>query len=126
MWRKARNINVLFNYETEHKLGDLYASKTGVARYKRDKYGLRDDCAGPESIDILTIGGSTTDQRLLDLRDTFQAQMQKEILRRTGESICVSNAGIDGHSTFGHLYSFDKWFPLIPNLKPSFIILYIE
>jgi hypothetical protein len=33
--------------------------------------------------------------------------------------------GVDGHSTFGHIATFDKWFPLIPNLKAKYIISYI-
>jgi lysophospholipase L1-like esterase len=38
---------------------------------------------------------------------------------------CVSNAGVDGHSTFGHQFSFKEWFPLIPDLRPKIILLYV-
>ena len=91
----------------------------------RNEFGLRDSCDSIKDIEILTIGGSTTDQRYVPFKFTYQSiieQRLKEVDRNFG---CVSNAGVDGHSTWGHLFSFEKWFPLIPNLKPNFIILYI-
>lgn len=80
------------------------------------------DCDPPSEIDILTVGGSTTDQRFLDQQTTFQAILQRELSRLAGQEICVSNAGVDGHSTHGHLRAFRDWFPLIPGLRPKLFV----
>ena len=86
---------------------------------------MRDNCGNPENVDILTIGGSTTDQRYIDNTETFQYRIQEKFKNNLSQEVCISNAGVDGHSTFGHLASFDIWFPLIPNLKPQFTMLNI-
>ena len=39
---------------------------------------------------------------------------------------CVTNAGVDGHSTWGHIFAFEHWFPLIPDLKPKFVSRYVD
>ena len=51
--------------------------------------------------------------------------LQEKINRYNNLKICVSNAGIDGHSTYGHILSFSKWFPLIDNLNPDIIMLFV-
>ncbi len=123
-WFETKKINVLRNFEYKYFLNDLYKTKKEYVVYKRDNFGLRDDCKNKD-IDILTIGGSTTDQRYIDFEDTFQNIIQKNHFIETNDKICVSNAGIDGHSTYGHIYSFKKWFPLISELKPKYIMLYV-
>lgn len=81
----------------------------------------------PESIsnDILTIGGSTTDQRYVPLFSTFQAILEERLKNYNNSFGCVSNAGVDGHSTWGHLFSFEHWFPLMPALNPKIVLLYV-
>jgi len=37
----------------------------------------------------------------------------------------VANGGVDGHSTVGHLNSFDLWYSRVPNLKPKFVLFYV-
>lgn len=123
-WFETKKINVLRNFEYKYHLNNLYESEKNYVVYKRDNFGLRDNCEN-KNIDILTIGGSTTDQRYINIEDTFQNIIQQYYFNETNTKICVSNAGIDGHSTYGHIYSFEKWFPLIPNLNPKYIILYI-
>jgi hypothetical protein len=91
----------------------------------RDEFGLRGACKDPKDITILTLGGSTTDLRLISDGKTYQDVLQALLREEMGVDICISNAGVDEHSTFGHLASFDKWFPLIPRLKPKYFLLYI-
>lgn len=124
-WSKARAANVLVDVSLTYRVDNLYSSDNPTITYRRNRYGLRGSCVDNYPIDILTIGGSTTDQRYLSLENTFQELLMRKIENRTGKVICIANAGVDGHSTKGHLYSFDHWFPLIPNLKPSFVLLYI-
>ena len=40
---------------------DLYIWKRSHVTYSRDEYGLRGSFENPSAIDILTVGGSTTD-----------------------------------------------------------------
>lgn len=102
----------------------LYQSTDGVAHYHRDQYGLRGHYTTPFAIDILTVGGSTTDQRYLDDDRTWQAVLVRT-MRERGKEITVVNAGIDGQSTVGHLKDFALWFPQIPHLQARYVLLYI-
>jgi len=124
-WRPASQINVLRHYEVHFDIAHLYPHEQKIVIYKRDENGLRMDCMGPENVDILTVGGSTTDQTYLHLKDTFQSVLGQKLSKDLGQKICIANAGIDGHSSWGHLLSFKHWFPAIKNLKPKHIIFYV-
>jgi len=121
-WGRTLRLNLVRSRAFDFRVDGLYDWERPTIRYARDRYGLRDDCGSPDRIDILTIGGSTTDQRLLAQEATFQAVLQRELQRTAGAKICVSNAGVDGHTTHGHLRAFRDWFPLIPGLKPKLLI----
>ncbi len=125
VWSKTQDINLLRDVEYQYELNGLYESEINTVKYVRNEFGLRDDCASPQEIDILTIGGSTTDQRYVAFKDTFQSTLQKLLSEHSRKKVCVSNAGLDGHSTHGHIRAFQDWFPLIPNLKPQYVLLYI-
>jgi len=92
--------------------------------YTRDGFGLRGTYHNPSDIGIVTIGGSTTDQRYIDDDDTFQNILSKNF-EAAGRAISVVNAGRDGQSTVGHLHAFDEWFPMIPGFRPKAVLLYI-
>jgi len=124
-WQKVLEADILRNFTFEYKLNDLYESENSTVTYVRNEFGLRDNCGVPAEIDILTVGGSTTDQRYVNLDDTYQSVLGANISQFVLKDVCVSNAGIDGQSTYGHIFSFDYWFPLIPNLQPDYILLYI-
>ena len=124
-WSKTAEANILRDFQYTYHLGQLYDSDTPSVEYIRDQYGLRDACESPSEIDILTIGGSTTDQRFVTFSSTYQAIMEERLKNFNDSFGCVSNAGLDGHSTWGHLFSFKHWFPLIPGLNPKVILLYI-
>ena len=124
-WAKTKEANILRNFKFNYDIRQVYQSDTTHADYARNQYGLRDDCESPTEIDILTVGGSTTDQRLVPFSSTYQAIMEERLKNFNGSFGCVSNAGVDGHSTWGHLFSFKHWFSLIPGLNPKIIMLYI-
>lgn len=124
-WGKVENINVLRNFNYKYKLNELYPSNNEFVSYERNQFGLRDDCKDPSDIDILTIGGSTTDQRYVANESTWQFVLGRLLTQEKGRKICVSNAGVDGHSTYGHIEAFKNWFPLIPRLHPKYVMLYI-
>lgn len=96
----------------------------GIIRYSRDKWGLRGDHKNPSEIKILTIGGSTTDELYSDDAETWSARLQHKFMQ-AGIPAVVGNAGINGHSTVGHLYSMEFWFNRIPQLEPKIILFYV-
>ena len=124
-WKITREANILRNFEFQYDITNLYSSDFKFADYKVDKYGLRDNCKNVKDIKVLTVGGSTTDQRYVPFEFTFQTILQQRLRLIDPSFGCISNAGVDGHSTHGHIYSFKNWFPLIDELKPEFILLYI-
>jgi len=111
-----RNITKV--WEPKH-----YNSKH-AAMYKRDENGFRGDFIDVSSVDIVTLGGSTTDERWIDEKLTWSHLLQEELALK-GFNIKVANAGVDGQSTLGHLFNFDMWFNKIPNFKPKIFLLYI-
>lgn len=124
-WKPTTQFNIIRNRQITYAVDGVYESTVPRVVYTRDRYGLRGSCADPKEIDILTIGGSTTDQRYIADGQTYQDVLQAQLRRKLQRPICVSNAGVDGHSTLGHISSFQVWFPLIPDLKPQFVLLYI-
>ena len=117
--------NILRNFHHAYDISQISGNGTPSVDYVRNQYGLRDTCRSPADIEILTIGGSTTDQRYVPLNSTYQNIIEERIKMSSDAFGCVSNAGVDGHSTWGHLYSFKNWFPLIPGLKPKIVLLYV-
>ena len=111
-----RNITKVWepvHYQSDH-----------AAMYKKDKFGFRGDYENLSHVKILTVGGSTTDERWIDENLTWSYLLQKK-LENTYNSIKVANAGVDGQSTIGHLKNFEVWFNQIPNLNPDYFIYYI-
>ena len=103
----------------------LYAAGARTsATYTRDRYGLRGDATSLEAIEVVTVGGSTTDQRNVDDTQTWQAVAQRE-MQRDGDALVFSNAGVDGQSSVGHAFNFQYWFPLLAQLRPKVVLFYI-
>jgi len=98
----------------------------GFINYKKDKYGFRGLKKNINEIDILTVGGSTTDERYLKIEDTWSEQLEKKINNAYPNiNFEVVNAGIDGQSTYGHIWNFENWFPKLKNFKTKYIFFYI-
>ena len=109
--------NANYSYRTK-----LYTLNEKVIIYKKDQYGFRDkNNNNLNNIDILVIGGSTTDERYLNIEDTWAYNLEKLFKNK----IQVINAGIDGQSTKGHIWNFNNWFNKIKNFKTNYIIFYI-
>ena len=122
-WDRALALNIVVDRHVSFDATGLYAGG-GAVEYTRDRFGLRGRYGEPRDIDILTVGGSTTDQRYITDGATWQDVLEGE-LRAAGKDVHVANAGVDGHSTFAHLAAYESWFPLIPGLKPRYAILYV-
>lgn len=120
---KLNRLNILRSVERVFEVDGLYDSDRETATYTRDAYGLRGSHARPSAIDMLTVGGSTTDQRYLDDEQTWQAYLEEE-LRARDVPATIGNAGVDGQTSFGHIKSFEWWFPEL-GLKAGLILFYI-
>ena len=65
-WISPDNLNRLNLIEgriIRYDVSGLYDAPSPVIQYSRDRYGLRGSHGTPEKITLLTVGGSTTDQR---------------------------------------------------------------
>jgi lysophospholipase L1-like esterase len=101
------------------------AGQTGrVAIYSRDQWGFRGSFKDPGEIDILAVGGSTTNELYIDDNQTWTAVLQQGFVQ-DGVRVVIANAGVDGQSTIGHLNSFDLWFSRVPGLAPKFVLFYL-
>lgn len=121
---KSHKLNLLRDVELTFNLGNLYDADYQQVRYRRDRHGLRGDYGSTDQIDILTIGGSTTDQRYITEGATWQDVLRRGFLAH-GRTLNVANAGIDGQSSEGYIKNFEWWFPTIPNLKVKYFLFYI-
>lgn len=90
--------------------------------YSRNSLGFR----GPEPTDsihqlnsIITIGGSTTECKFLSDSTTWPFLLG-ESLKDSIPDLWINNAGLDGHSTFGHLHLLKEY---IIQLKPKYVLL---
>ncbi len=120
-----RRFSIPVSFEETVDVTSLYqVPGAPTITYSRDAWGLRGDHARLEDIDVLTVGGSTTDQRYIDDGATWQSMAQKRLAER-GHKLTFANAGIDGQSTIGHRFDFDYWFPLLPELKPRYVLFFV-
>jgi lysophospholipase L1-like esterase len=94
-----------------------------IITYSRDRYGFRGGSGEASRIDVLAVGGSTTNERYVDDADTWVARLQ-HLLGERGCPSAIANSGVDGYSTLGHLASFGQWFDRIPGLKPHVVLVY--
>lgn len=108
----------------EIKLHGLYEWPRDYVEVTRDRWGFRGAPADPAAIEVLTVGGSTTAQKLINDGHTWQEVCARELWER-GSPRVIANAGIDGQSTFGHIKNFDWWFNKIPGLRPKYILYYV-
>lgn len=116
-------LNLPRNTNRTFDTSKLYAGG-GVISYRRDKYGLRGSYENLSEVDLLVLGGSTTNELYVDDNATWSSVIA-ERARVAGVPKVVVNAGVDGQSTIGHLHNFEVWFPQLPEFKPRIILAYI-
>ena len=121
--------NNLGPYMREHRLKNspvvlTYKNETFNYVYKRNYYGFRGEKMDPSKIEAVIIGGSTTDERYKPQRFTITANLNT-LLKNGGYNFEIVNAGIEGQSTFGHIYNFKHWFAKLKGFSPKLFIFYI-
>lgn len=125
-WLSATgSISMLYGAPNILRVGPspLYPDRPAMV-YRRDANGFRGPGVDPAFVDILAIGGSTTNEVFNAEEDTWTARLQT-LLRQRGCPQTIANSGVDGYTTYGHIASFDGWFDRIPGLKPRFVLAYI-
>ena len=97
---------------------DLYEPHSTIT-YIRDRYGLRGVHDPISKVDIVTVGGSTTDQGFITEGATWQDVIHNE----TG--LVVANAGIDGMALSSHVAVIENWLHRIPGLHPRYYLHFL-
>lgn len=121
-WIGGRNYGTLVipkDFTRRYDVSRLYGG--GMAEYRRDRHGLRGRYADPSGIDILAIGGSTTNEIFVTEGQTWTDRLAQEFAG-AGRPLTVVNAGVDGQSTIGNIKNFELWFPRIPGLKARYVL----
>ena len=76
-----------------------------------------------KEIKIVLIGGSTADERYKPYEYTITGLLNQRLEKDINKKII--NAGIEGQSTRGHIFNFEKWFPKLQDFNPNYFIFYI-
>jgi len=91
--------------------------------HSRNSLGFRGpELVDNESIKIITVGGSTTENYHSDDSKTWSQLFNNKFSKKLNKSLWVNNAGLDGHSTFGHIKLIEDY---IVKIKPDVIIFLI-
>jgi len=72
-----------------------------------------------ERLSIVTVGGRSTENKYLDNQKTWTARLGKTLTRNFPD-LWINNAGLEGHSTFGHAFLFADH---LARLKPKVVVL---
>lgn len=114
------------DFKRRFDVSTLYDPGTpdGKIDYARDKNGFRGTYTDPSRIDILTIGGSTTNEIFVGDGRTW-SDVLAQSFAEGGKDVTVVNAGVDGQTTIGNTKNFELWFPLVPNLKAKYVLVYV-
>jgi hypothetical protein len=115
-------LHIIRNAEYRADVSGLYEA-SAPAVYRRDQWGLRGNFDDPGQVSIITLGGSTTDQRFISEGETWQDRLAGR-LKEMGRPVVVANAGIDGQSTVGHISALQGWLFRIPRLHPKLVLIY--
>lgn len=89
--------------------------------YSRDENGFRANQYNLNKINILILGGSTTEERDVDDNKIWTKIFENKLHKK----YTVLNAGIGGQTSYGHKSMFKIWFSKYDDLKPDFIIIYL-
>jgi hypothetical protein len=126
-WIFGPNFGALNLPRNEKRVFDASQFIPGATRvlYTRDSYGFRGPSPGtPERVDVIVLGGSTTNERFVGDDDTWVARLQ-ENFRKAGTPLVFGNASVDGQTSIGHIAALDQWLSKLPGLKPRHALVYI-
>ncbi len=91
--------------------------------YTTNSLGMRGPELSPDyDLKIITVGGSTTHSLYNSDEDTWPNLLMENLNKEFENKIWLNNAGISGHSTFGHRILIEDY---LVDLKPDIIILLV-
>jgi len=92
--------------------------------YRRNYYGFRGEDIEPSKIQAVIFGGSVIDERYKPDEYTITEFLNKK-LKENNTNIKITNGAIEGKSTIGLIYSFEKWLFKMKGLSPQYLLFYI-
>ena len=120
---RAGRIDLPVNVKKQFSSGGI-AGLDETVSVKFNSLGFR----GPEPpedwsehLTIICVGGSTTQCIYLSDGTTWPDRLASQLANDFGNTWC-NNAGIDGHSTYGHLELLDQYLAV---LRPKLLLFYV-
>ena len=121
-WLKKNNFSSLLIPKQQTSLITNFPYKSDeLGIYTRDKHGFRANKYDLNDINILIIGGSTTEEREVDDQKIWTKIFEKNLKK----NLKVLNAGIGGQTSLGHKEMFNLWFNKFDTLSPNFIVVFL-
>jgi lysophospholipase L1-like esterase len=121
-WLKKSNYsNLLIPRQQTNLIKTFPYEHDTLGIYSRDKYGFRSNEYNLNEINILILGGSTTEEREVDDNKIWTKIFENNLK----EDFKVLNAGIGGQTSYGHKSMFNMWFQNYSELTPEYIIVYL-
>jgi lysophospholipase L1-like esterase len=120
---KGDRIVLLTNKRYRIK-NDIIPSLDPVVEESRNSLGFRGPNPPPDlanKLSIISIGGSTTQCFFLSDNKTWTARLGDQ-LDKTFRDIWINNAGLDGHSTYGHIVLLEDH---VAKLRPKVVLFLI-
>jgi lysophospholipase L1-like esterase len=120
-FKKINYSNLLIPRYQTNLINDFPYENHTLGIYSRDKNGFRANQYDLHQVNILVLGGSTTEERDVDDNKIWTKVFEKNL----NNKYLVLNAGIGGQTSYGHKSMFDMWFSRYPELVPEYILVYL-
>ena len=121
-WLKNLNYsNLLIPRQQTNIISSFPYEQKTLGIYSRDKNGFRANKHDLDQINILILGGSTSEERDIDDNKIWTKIFEKKLNKKYK----VLNAAIGGQTSYGHKKMFDMWFSKYNDLEPDFVIVYL-
>lgn len=95
-----------------------------VVRHTKNSLGFRGE-ERPENFEkhltIIAVGGSATEGFILNDGKTWPARLEKKV-KESFKHIWLNNAGLDGHTSFGHVILMNDY---ISKIKPKVVLFLV-
>ena len=122
-WLKKNNFQSLLIPKHQFNIIQNIPYKSNkIGIFSRDKYGFRANNYKLKDIEILILGGSTTEERDVDDNLIWSKVFEGEL---KSENRKVLNAGIGGQTSYGHSKIYDLWLSRYAELNPEIILVYV-
>ena len=116
---RIKGDKIVLPINQSYQFTNTYACFDSVIMHKKNSMGFRGEEMPRDRsfLKIITVGGSTTECFFISEDKAWPQVMQSE-LRKKQSKIWVNNAGLNGHSSFGHLLLLKD---VVLKYKPDYI-----